>query len=114
MFTARKAIRRRRRKRWLTFFADVPEPAAGAPWAGPELQEAARCVYRILERIPVDERIPFSLRMLEDLDLEATARACGMSLATVRRRLVRAERRFFKLARQYEALAPWLESGGEG
>jgi hypothetical protein len=37
-----------------------------------------------------------------------------MSLATVRRRLVRAERRFFKLARQYEALAPWLESGGEG
>ena len=52
--------------------------------------------------------------MLEDLDLEATARACGMSLATVRRRLVRAERRFFKLARQYEALAPWLESGGEG
>ena len=111
VFTARKAIRRRRRRRWLTFFADVPEPADGAPWAGPDLQEAARCVYRILERIPVDERIPFSLRMLEDLDLEATARACGMSLATVRRRLVRAERRFFKLARQYEALAPWLEAG---
>jgi RNA polymerase sigma-70 factor (ECF subfamily) len=114
VFTARKAIRRRRRKRWLTFFADVPEPTAGTSWAGPELQEAARCVYRILERIPLDERIPFSLRMLEDLDLEATARACGMSLATVRRRLVRAERRFFKLARQYEALAPWMEGGGEG
>jgi hypothetical protein len=30
-----------------------------------------------------------------------------MSLATVRRRLARAERRFFKLAREYEALAPW-------
>jgi RNA polymerase sigma-70 factor, ECF subfamily len=110
VFTARKAIRRRRRRRWLTFFAEVPDRAADAGWAGPDLQEAARCVYRILERIPVDERIPFSLRMLEDLDLEATARACGMSLATVRRRLVKAERRFFKLARQYEALAPWLEN----
>jgi RNA polymerase sigma-70 factor (ECF subfamily) len=117
VFTARKAIRRRRRRRWLSFFAEVPEPTTGSlatavsSWAGPELQEAARCVYRILERIPVDERIPFSLRMLDDLDLEATARACGMSVATVRRRLVKAERRFFKMARQYEALAPWLESG---
>lgn len=112
VFTARKAIRRRRRRRWLSFFADVPEPTGGAmaSWAGPDLQEAARCVYRILERIPVDERIPFSLRMLEDLDLEATARACGMSVATVRRRLVKAERRFFKMARQYEALGPWLEN----
>jgi len=116
VFTARKAIRRRRRRRWLSFFADVPEPTAGSvavavtAWAGPELQEAARSVYQILERMPVDERIPFSLRMLDDLDLEATARACGMSVATVRRRLVRAERRFFKMARQYEALGPWLES----
>jgi hypothetical protein len=46
--------------------------------------------------------------MLEKLDLDETARACEMSLATVRRRLVRAERRFRKLARQYEALGPWL------
>jgi RNA polymerase sigma-70 factor (ECF subfamily) len=108
VFTARSAIRRRRRRRWLAFFDDVPEPEAA--WGGPELQEAARCVYRIFERIPVDERIPFALRMMGDLDLEATAQACGMSVATVRRRLAKAERRFFKLARQYEALAPWLET----
>src|SRR5262249_23152438 len=110
VFAARRAIRRRRR-RWLALFAEVPEPADGgaSSWAGPELQEAARCVYRILDAMPVDERIPFSLRMLDDLDLEETARACGMSLSTVRRRLVKAERRFFKAARRYEALAPWLE-----
>jgi RNA polymerase sigma-70 factor, ECF subfamily len=107
IFTARGLLRRKRRRRWLVFFEDVPEPETS--WAGPELQEAARCVYRIFERIPTDERIPFALRMLEGLDLEATADACGMSVATVRRRLVRAERRFFKLARQYEALGPWLE-----
>jgi RNA polymerase sigma-70 factor (ECF subfamily) len=111
VFTARRAIRRRRR-RWLPLFADLPEPPGGSPtsWAGPELQEAARCVYRILDGMPVDERIPFVLRALEDLDLEATARACGTSLSTVRRRLAKAERRFFKAARRYEALGPWLKN----
>jgi RNA polymerase sigma-70 factor (ECF subfamily) len=109
VFTARGAIRRRRRRRWLLFFADVPEPAAA--WAGPDLQDAAAAVYKIFARMPVDERIPFALRMLEGMDLEATAEACGMSIATVRRRLARAERRFHKLAREYEALAAWVMTG---
>jgi RNA polymerase sigma-70 factor (ECF subfamily) len=108
IFTARKAIRRRHRRRWLSFFDRVPEPEV--TWAGADLREAAACVYKIFDRMPVDERIPFALRLLEGLDLEATAAACGMSVATVRRRLVRAESRFFKLARQFEALTPWLEA----
>jgi RNA polymerase sigma-70 factor (ECF subfamily) len=107
VFTARGAIRRRRRRRWLAFFARVPEPEAA--WAGPELQEAARSVYRIFDRMPPDQRIPFALKMVDGMNLEATAAACGMSVATVRRRLAQAEKRFFTLARQYEALAPWLE-----
>ena len=106
VFTARGAIRRRKRRRWLAFFDEVPEPEVR--WAGPEVEEAARCVYRIFDRMPVDERIPLSLRMIDGLDLDAIAGACDMSVATVRRRLVRAERRFFKLARQFEALWPWL------
>ena len=109
VFTARAVIRRRQRGRWLSLLGEVPDRAL--PWAGPELQEAARAVYRIFDRMPVDERIPFALRMLEGLDLEATAAACGMSLATVRRRLVRAERRFFKMARGQEILGPWLKEG---
>ena len=109
VFTARKVLRTRRRRRWLSFLDEVPEvPTA---WAGPELREAAHAVYEVLDRMPVDERIPFTLRMLERLDLQATATACEMSLATVRRRLVRAERRFYKLAREYEALRPWLGAG---
>lgn len=107
VFTARGLIRRRHRQRWLAFFEEVPERSV--PWASPEMQEAARAVYRIFDRMPVDERIPFALRMLDGLELEATAAACGMSLATVRRRLVRAERRFHKMARQCDALLPWLD-----
>lgn len=109
VFTARGLIRRRQRTRWLSLFSEVPEREQ--PWARPELQEAARAVYAIFDRMPVDERIPFALRMLEGLELDATAAACGMSLATVRRRLARAERRFFKLARQHEVLEPWLNEG---
>jgi RNA polymerase sigma-70 factor (ECF subfamily) len=106
VFTARAAIRRRRRRRWLVLFADVPDrPTA---WAGPELAEAAGAVYRIFDRMPTDERIPFALRVLDGMDLQQTAAACAMSVATVRRRLARAERRFFKLAGEYEALRPWL------
>ena len=111
VFTARGLIRRRHRQRWLSFFEDVPDRSV--PWASPEMQEAARAVYRIFDRMPVDERIPFALRMLEGLELEATAEACGMSLATVRRRLVRAERRFHKMARQCDALLPWLDEPAE-
>jgi RNA polymerase sigma-70 factor (ECF subfamily) len=107
IFVARGAIRRRRRRRWLTFFAEVPEPEVA--WAGGDVQDAARAVYAIFERMPADERIPFALRNLDGAGLEETAAACGMSFATVRRRLARAERRFFKLAREYEALTPWLE-----
>jgi RNA polymerase sigma-70 factor (ECF subfamily) len=106
VFTARGVIRRRYRNRWLSFFESVPD--AAQPWASPELHEAARAVYRIFDKMPADERIPFALRMLEGLELEATAEACGTSLATVRRRLVKAERRFHKLARQSDALAPWM------
>ena len=64
-------------------------------------------MYRVFDRMPEDERLPFALRMLEGMSLEEAAAACGMSLATVRRRMARAERRFFKLAREYEALIPW-------
>ncbi|HEY0711364.1 MAG TPA: RNA polymerase sigma factor [Polyangia bacterium] len=105
VFTAREEIRRRKRRRWMPF-SSAPEPSTA--WAGPELQAAAEAVYRIFDRMPEDERLPFALRAMMGLDLEETAGACAMSLATVRRRLERAERRFFKLAGEYEALRPWL------
>jgi RNA polymerase sigma-70 factor, ECF subfamily len=107
VFTARGALRRQRRRRWLLFVEELPETPMA--WAGPELEDAARAVYGILARMPLDERIPFTLRVLEDMDLEATAAASGMSVATVRRRLASAEKRFRKLAAGCEALEPWTK-----
>ncbi len=108
VFTGREAIRRRTRWRWLGFVADPPERPA--PQASPDVSEAARAVYALLERRPVDERIAFALRTIDGMELQEIADACGVSVPTVRRRLARAEARFNALAAQCEPLSPWLRS----
>ncbi len=108
VFTGREAIRRRSRWRWLWFTANPPDRPAPAPTA--EVSEAARTVYALLDRLPVDERIPFALRAIDGMELTEVAAACGVSVPTVRRRLARAERRFQSLAAGCESLAPWMRT----
>jgi RNA polymerase sigma-70 factor (ECF subfamily) len=108
VFTGREAIRRRTRWRWLGFVPDPPERPA--PQASADVSEAARAVYALLERLPVDERITFALRNVDGMNLQEIAAACGVSVPTVRRRLARAEQRFNSLAASCEPLSPWLRS----
>jgi RNA polymerase sigma-70 factor, ECF subfamily len=107
VFTGRETIRRRTRWRWLRF-AEAPDRPAPQPPS--HVSDAARAVYALLDRLPVDERIVFALRAIEGMDLKELARACGVSIPTVRRRLARAERRFHALAGQCESLSPWVKS----
>lgn len=108
VFSARATIRRRQRWRWLRPSDNVDHVAA--PTASAEMRDAAACVYRILNEMPADERIPFSLRMFEGYDLQELATVCDMSMATLRRRLAAAQKRFDQKARCSETLAPWLAS----
>jgi RNA polymerase sigma-70 factor (ECF subfamily) len=108
VFTGREAIRRRSRWRWLRFVAAPPDRPAPGPSA--EVSDAARAVYALLDRLPVDERIPFALRAIDGMDLGEVATACGVSVPTVRRRLARAQRRFFALAASSESLLPWMRT----
>jgi RNA polymerase sigma-70 factor (ECF subfamily) len=108
IYTARELIRRRRRRRWLTFHDEPPDAGDPTTYASDDVREAARCVYAVFARMPADERVPLALRAIEGMELAELADACGMSMSTLRRRLVRAERRFRKLARDYEALTPWM------
>ncbi len=108
VFTGRETIRRRTRRRWLWFTADVPDVPASA--ADGNVAEAARAAYAILDRLPVNERIPFCLRAFEGMELRELAAACGVSVPTVRRRLARAEQRFHALAAKCESLSPWVQS----
>jgi RNA polymerase sigma-70 factor, ECF subfamily len=111
---ARKCIVKRRRWRIIQFFAPTDMPEGEARVAPLEVSEALRCTYEVLDRLPPDERLAFALRHIDGMELTTVAAACGVSLATIKRRLVRAQRAFVRMAREQESLVPWLERGELG
>lgn len=112
--TARKVLRSRTRRGWLRLFRDadddllVVEPVAGADQ---EVLRALRSVYEVLRMLPADESIAFALRFIEGMELTEVANACDVSLATVKRRIGRAERHFVEAARRRPELDDWLKGG---
>jgi len=110
VFTARGRIRRRRRWRWIRFLApeDVPEVPV-RPRA--DSYEAVRATYAVLDGLPADERLAFTLRFVSEMQLTEVAAACQVSLATIKRRLSRAERHFVQAARENPTLRERLQSG---
>jgi RNA polymerase sigma-70 factor (ECF subfamily) len=82
-----------------------------APTASAEVSEALALTYRILNRLPPDERIAFALRHIDGMELLAIAEATSVSLATTKRRLARAQQRFVALANRSEVLREWVEKG---
>jgi RNA polymerase sigma-70 factor (ECF subfamily) len=111
---ARKCIVKRRRWRLIQFFAPMDMPEGEARVASVEVSEALRCTYEVLGRLPPDERLAFALRHIDGMELTAVASACGVSLATIKRRLSRAQHTFVGIAREHGALAEWLERGELG
>ncbi|MEL6546149.1 MAG: sigma-70 family RNA polymerase sigma factor, partial [Myxococcota bacterium] len=67
-------------------------------------RELLNLAYRVIEQLPVDERIAFVLRRVEGLSLEEVAENLGCSLATAKRRLRKAIDRFDRLASAHPAL----------
>jgi RNA polymerase sigma-70 factor, ECF subfamily len=112
VFTARGRIRRRVRWRFIRFLGFDELPDLPAPQVDAEVSEALRATYRALDRLPPDERIAFALRFVDGMELNDVARACHISLATVKRRLARAQQNFLELAREEPALSEWLKGGG--
>jgi RNA polymerase sigma-70 factor (ECF subfamily) len=108
---ARKLILRRQRWRFVRLFAPSELPEREALVASPELSEALRATYAVLAQLPVDDRVAFSLRFVEGMELTEVAAACGVSLATIKRRLARAQRAFTELAAGQPSLAEWLGGG---
>lgn len=112
--TARKVLRTRTRRAWLRRFVDSAEEERYEPSAVafvPEARQALRAVYHVLDVLPADERIAFALRFIDGMELTEVAAACDVSLATIKRRLVRSENRFVAVAARYPELSPWLDGG---
>jgi RNA polymerase sigma-70 factor (ECF subfamily) len=110
---ARRLIARRRR--W-SFIRSVPPsdlPEQEATTSSADVSDALRSTYRILARLAVDDRIAFALRYVDGMELTAVAQATDVSLATAKRRILRARQRFVQLARKNELLAPWIDEQQE-
>jgi RNA polymerase sigma-70 factor, ECF subfamily len=90
VFTARTVIRRRRRRRWLSYLVPWEMPEAAEPPVDHAERQIADRLYRALDRLPADERIAFALRYLEEMTITEAADVAGVSPATLKRRLVRA------------------------
>jgi RNA polymerase sigma-70 factor (ECF subfamily) len=110
LFKARRVLRSRKRRSWLRL-APPSELDAVPTGGGSEVAEAMRCTYVILNGLPADERIAFALRFIEGMELTELAAACRTSVATIRRRLDRAEERFVRKAQKYPVLSERIAAG---
>jgi RNA polymerase sigma-70 factor (ECF subfamily) len=109
VFQARGFIRKRARWRWLRVMSGE-DPLEEPLHVGPsdEISEALRAVYAVFGGMPAEERIPFALRRVDGMALGEVAAACGVSLATIKRRLDRAEARFRMEALRHPSLREWV------
>lgn len=108
---AREAIRRKRRRWWQVLRPPEETPELAAPTASGEDRAALRAFYDVLGALDEDARVAFALRFVEGMELTQIAAACGVSLATIKRRISAAETEFCARGRAHEALADWFEEG---
>jgi RNA polymerase sigma-70 factor, ECF subfamily len=111
VFTARAHLRRKARRNWLGLFS--PDRTRSEEQDPPcsDARSALRLTYELLDRLPIDDRMAFVLRIIDGLTLPEAAEACRVSLSTFKRRLARAEKAFVAEARQRPILEQWLERG---
>lgn len=88
---ARRRLRSRRWKVWLGVGSDHDYAQLADTAASPQDRALLGELYRALDRLPVPQRLAWTLRHAEGLELAAVAEACDCSLATVKRWITAAE-----------------------
>lgn len=111
VFVGRAQIRLRSRRKWLRLFSPERTRLRQLEQPPSDARRALREVYAVLDDMPVDQRMAFVLRYVHGVTLVEAAEACDTSLATIKRRLSRAEERFLQAVRRRPELARWLEEG---
>ena len=77
----------RGRRRWLSGQLGLVSAKSSDPQVSREVGE----LYRVLEELSPKLRLPWTLSRIEGSKLEEVAKCCEISLATLKRRLVRAD-----------------------
>ena len=111
IYVAREQIRLRARRSWLRMFSPERTQPGHLDQPSSEARLALREVYDVIDKLPVDERMAFVFRFIDGMTLPDAAETCETSLATFKRRLARAEKRFLEAARKRPTLAYLLEEG---
>ena len=105
---ARHALRSRRRRWWLRFMPAEEVPTIVSEDTAPEIREALRAAEEIIATLEPDHRIAFTLRYLQQMPLAEISTVCGVSLATVKRRIAAARKEFLVASRNNEQLEAWV------
>lgn len=114
VFTARELLRRRKWRSWLPL--GNPEEEEGVipyPTTTDALEERMllRKVKAVLDALPVDDRLAFTLRHFEGLELTEVAETLQLSLSTAKRRIWRAEAEFKRRASADRELRACFDEG---
>jgi RNA polymerase sigma-70 factor (ECF subfamily) len=91
--TARRQLRRRRLRQFVGFDTMAPSLELRDTGMSPERQALLTRVYGVLDQLPVEQRLAWTLRYVEGEKLEEVAEQCGCSLATAKRRIASAHAR---------------------
>lgn len=89
----RRRLQLRRMWRFLGFDRNARHAGLIDPAVSPVDRLLLRAVYRVLDDMPIENRLAFGLHVIEGETMEAVAKLCGCSFATAKRRVSRAQRR---------------------
>lgn len=109
--TLKWQLRRKRRRQWwvdLTRTGGLPEIAVH----GGDVEEVLHRFYRLLDKLGADDRLVFVLRRVDGMQLQDVADATGHSLATVKRRLVKADAQLSEWMEHEPLLVAFLHQVG--
>lgn len=87
---ARKRLRARRLRHLLGLDEAADYENMAHPSASATQQAVMSRLYTLLDRLPVEDRLAWTLRYVEGEELQTVAQLCGCSLATAKRRIARA------------------------
>ena len=114
VYTVRNCIRSRKRKQWLQFRSDTSLQSLPYSYEmDVEAMETVKAVRDVVNKMATDERICFSLRYFETMEIKDIADACGVSLRTAKRKLAKSERQFKRIAKAFPALAERLDDSAK-
>ena len=89
--TARHQLRRRRLRQFVGLDERPHALELRDPGLSPEKRALLERLYEILDAMPVEQRLAWTLRHVEGEKLDRVAECCGCSIATAKRRIIAAQ-----------------------